>query len=407
MPRVLVIEDNPQNWDLISRVLRSRKHAAINVTSIEEGLTVIEKEPPELLILDLLLRDFRLPDVSDPQTVALLRQFVEVLDIPIIYIGDRPSDVIGSLALDFPKAQYIAKPFDYTELKVAVDTALHITRPPNIPSRFRREEEEPFTITLRQVLGLGSPEPLATTERKMIEFRVDQTWTAKQLSEFIDDIDFLYTMLFLSEYGSEDRTPLLEASETGDTSITPDNIHLLLTPEQRLVVDHVSISSPGVIGFDGVADIIHELRGLVKDIISIPKTIRDRKINREIEEKKKLDELEEIEYRQERRRRVAEIEELEHEEHKLLLQEKIKRLKERLKLDEEEEEQISERARLAVDRLSLGAREGKIDIVEEQGEESVQPAPSKPVKHDKTHQERTEDEDTDEPATDSENFDQA
>ena len=124
-------------------------------------------------------------------------------------------------------------------------------------------------------------------ERKTIKFEIEQDWTAHELSQFIDSVDYYYTVFALAKYGNvERRSVIQDQSIDNDNTITPDNMYLLLEENQRLSVQEVQYASPGFISFEGLADVIKEVKEFIKDILTIPTALRNRHISEELNAKK-------------------------------------------------------------------------------------------------------------------------
>lgn len=67
-PRILVVEDNPLNLRLVRDVLQFAGYEVVAATSGEEGLSVAEADPPDLVLMDL-----QLPGIDGYETLRRLR----------------------------------------------------------------------------------------------------------------------------------------------------------------------------------------------------------------------------------------------------------------------------------------------------------------------------------------------
>jgi CheY-like chemotaxis protein len=80
MASILYIEDNPQNMDLVCRIL---KHVGgYNVLGAVDGLTGIEEA--ENLKPDLILMDVNLPDISGLEATSRIKAMPNLQHIPIV-----------------------------------------------------------------------------------------------------------------------------------------------------------------------------------------------------------------------------------------------------------------------------------------------------------------------------------
>lgn len=90
MKKILVIEDNEINMYLCTRILTNSGYEVIPAASGEEGIEVMKKEKP-----DLVLMDIQLPDMDGLEATKRIRESEEGKGIPIIALtsyamaGDR------------------------------------------------------------------------------------------------------------------------------------------------------------------------------------------------------------------------------------------------------------------------------------------------------------------------------
>jgi CheY-like chemotaxis protein len=105
--RVLVIEDNPTNLDLMTYVLQAVGHTVLTASTGEEGIRLAESERP-----DLILCDIHLPDLDGMAVARQLRRVPALARVPFVavtalaMVGDRER----ILAAGFDG--YIAKPIE-------------------------------------------------------------------------------------------------------------------------------------------------------------------------------------------------------------------------------------------------------------------------------------------------------
>ncbi len=105
--RVLIIEDNPANLELMVYLLNHYGYTTLTAMDGKEGLALIEKETPDLIICDI-----QLPKLNGYQIAEKLNDNPKLADIPIMavtaysMVGDR--DKILSSGFD----DYLSKPID-------------------------------------------------------------------------------------------------------------------------------------------------------------------------------------------------------------------------------------------------------------------------------------------------------
>lgn len=103
--RVLVIEDNPANLELMTYLLRAYKYEALSAEDGEQGLAIAQAERPDIVICDI-----QLPKMDGYEVVRRLKLDAATRAIPVVavtafaMVGDRDR----ALAAGFDG--YIGKP---------------------------------------------------------------------------------------------------------------------------------------------------------------------------------------------------------------------------------------------------------------------------------------------------------
>jgi signal transduction histidine kinase/CheY-like chemotaxis protein len=116
--RVLYIEDNPANIEVVTRFLRTRPKLRLrSATSGRSGLDVVLREVPDLLLLDL-----HLPDLSGDEILRQIRANPATADLPVAILSAEASpDVIRRMRASGVTA-YLTKPLDLAELGRLIDS---------------------------------------------------------------------------------------------------------------------------------------------------------------------------------------------------------------------------------------------------------------------------------------------
>lgn len=105
--RVLVVDDLPQNVELLRQWLEQTGNTAITAMSGEEALAAFERERPDLVLMDVML-----PGMSGIETTARIRAVDPDDWVPIIYLSalSHREDVMRGL--DAGGDDYLTKPVD-------------------------------------------------------------------------------------------------------------------------------------------------------------------------------------------------------------------------------------------------------------------------------------------------------
>ncbi|MDP2954007.1 MAG: response regulator [Chloroflexota bacterium] len=116
--KFLVIDDHQNIIDTVSLCIKLRWPTAKVVAASDgvSGLQMVEKESPDVVILDL-----GLPDLDGLEVLHRVRRFSQV-PVIILTVRDQDSDI--ARALHMGADDYITKPFSHTEFLARVEAVL-------------------------------------------------------------------------------------------------------------------------------------------------------------------------------------------------------------------------------------------------------------------------------------------
>lgn len=90
MSKILIVEDNEENWDMLSRRLGRRGYTVVVARDGLQGVAMAQSEAP-----DLILMDMNLPGIDGWEATRRIRGLAEIQALPIIALtahgmaGDR------------------------------------------------------------------------------------------------------------------------------------------------------------------------------------------------------------------------------------------------------------------------------------------------------------------------------
>ncbi|MEA2569676.1 MAG: eukaryotic-like serine/threonine-protein kinase [Acidobacteriota bacterium] len=120
---ILVVDDNEMNRDMLARRLKQKGYAVCSAVGGREALELIERDPYDLILLDVMM-----PEVSGLDVLAKVRETKAVTDLPIIMATakDQSQDVVEALRLG--ANDYVTKPLDFNVVVARVETQLSLKR---------------------------------------------------------------------------------------------------------------------------------------------------------------------------------------------------------------------------------------------------------------------------------------
>jgi two-component system response regulator RegX3 len=108
MTKILVIEDDASLREALVYNLRREDYTPLVAADAPDGLAMVRRETPDLVILDLML-----PGGSGFDVCRTIRSFSTV---PIIILTARDDDIDRVLGLEIGADDYVTKPFSLREL---------------------------------------------------------------------------------------------------------------------------------------------------------------------------------------------------------------------------------------------------------------------------------------------------
>ena len=118
-PKILVVEDEPNQVELIEFNLNSEGYEVVVARDGEEALNLAEEESPDLILLDWML-----PKVSGIEVCRQLRRSKISREIPIVMLTARSEESDKIRGLDIGADDYITKPYSIKELLARVRAAM-------------------------------------------------------------------------------------------------------------------------------------------------------------------------------------------------------------------------------------------------------------------------------------------
>ena len=122
--KILIVDDEPINIELLEDLLIPQKYIVEGALNGEEALDKIQKELPDLILLDVMM-----PGMNGFQVCSEIRKNSSLPYIPIIFITAYQidqSDIIHGL--DMGGDDYIRKPFDSSELFSRIRSCLRVKK---------------------------------------------------------------------------------------------------------------------------------------------------------------------------------------------------------------------------------------------------------------------------------------
>jgi CheY-like chemotaxis protein len=107
MARILVVEDNRENLELMVFLLRAFGHEPISAMSGKAAIEIAAREQ-----IDVVLLDIQMPEMDGFETARALRSNQRLEEVPLVAVTALAMPGDRELILDAGFSGYIAKPID-------------------------------------------------------------------------------------------------------------------------------------------------------------------------------------------------------------------------------------------------------------------------------------------------------
>ena len=111
MPKILLVEDNEMNRDMLSRRLQRRGYEVVIAVDGQQGVAKAQSESP-----DLILMDMSLPVIDGWEATRALKAAEETRDIPVIALTAHAMSTDRDKALEAGCDDYDTKPIELPRL---------------------------------------------------------------------------------------------------------------------------------------------------------------------------------------------------------------------------------------------------------------------------------------------------
>jgi DNA-binding response OmpR family regulator len=166
--KVVVIDDSPEIIEVVTLCFQLRwgNTAILPANDGSSGLELVEKENPELVILDI-----GLPDMDGFEVLREIRRFSSV---PVIMLTVKSEDTDIAKGLELGADDYVTKPFSHIELLARVQAVMRRAHGAPAPA-----EEQPYIsgklhvdFARNEVTVDGKPVKLTSTEYKLLYYLI-------------------------------------------------------------------------------------------------------------------------------------------------------------------------------------------------------------------------------------------
>lgn len=119
MRRILLVEDNEMNRDMLSRRLRRRGYEVIIAVDGQQGVAMAQSSSP-----DIVLMDMSLPVMDGWQATRTLKASPDTKEIPVIALTAHAMSTDREKAMEAGCDDYDTKPIELTRLIAKMESLM-------------------------------------------------------------------------------------------------------------------------------------------------------------------------------------------------------------------------------------------------------------------------------------------
>lgn len=178
--KVLVVDDEERICDLVSTALRYEGHETMSAFNGRQALNAIAEEPPDLVILDVML-----PDIDGLEVTKRLRS--ARVRCPVLFLTARDATEDKVAGLTVGGDDYLTKPFSLEELAARTRAILRRTSAGPDGRRLSFADLVLDEDTLEVWRG-GQPVKLSATERHLLHYFLSNPRRVLSKAQILDHV---------------------------------------------------------------------------------------------------------------------------------------------------------------------------------------------------------------------------
>jgi DNA-binding response OmpR family regulator len=184
MPKVLIVEDDHDIAELMAHALGKAGHETELVASGREALVRARTEPPDAIVLDVML-----PGMDGLQVCRALRSERATAAVPIIMVTARGEESDRVNGLELGADDYLTKPFSPRELVARVRALLRRSAraAPDAPTLLRYRDIA-VDADRHEVTDAGTPVRLTAKEFLLLQYLLQRKGRVVSRDQLLTDV---------------------------------------------------------------------------------------------------------------------------------------------------------------------------------------------------------------------------
>jgi two-component system phosphate regulon response regulator PhoB len=181
--RILLVEDEPDIAEVLQYNLQKEGYQVEIARRGDTGLDAIRREPPDLLVLDLML-----PGLDGLELTRLLKRDGALARVPIVMLTARGEEVDRIVGLELGADDYISKPFSPREVILRIKAVLRRLQPEEAASELLEVGGIQLDLAGHQLRVQGTETPLTATEFRLLKLLMERAGRVQTRGQLLTDV---------------------------------------------------------------------------------------------------------------------------------------------------------------------------------------------------------------------------
>lgn len=185
MPKILVVDDEPDAVELIGFNLKKAGFEVVTALDGAEALRSARMHLPDLVLLDLML-----PEIDGLEVCKLLRRDPATSAVPIIMLTAKAAEIDRVLGLELGADDYVTKPFSPRELVLRVKKLLERRQAADAEVRAEQLQVGEVSVDVpRHLVTVGGKRvDLTATEFKLLCTLMQRRGRVQSRDQLLQDV---------------------------------------------------------------------------------------------------------------------------------------------------------------------------------------------------------------------------
>lgn len=184
-PSILVIDDEPDNFDVIETLLYDENYQLHYLASGEEAIALMDSFEPDLILLDVMM-----PNMDGRDVCQQLKTMPKYSSVPIIIVTALQSNFDLAECFNYGADDFIRKPVNSLELRARVRSMLRI--------REQYKQIEHFNTMLQEVVSRKTENLQKTIFQDELTKLPSRKFLLQKLTEIVTSSKFSFALIYLN-----------------------------------------------------------------------------------------------------------------------------------------------------------------------------------------------------------------